>query len=110
MMTSNNKYTSIVQQTLADPDKFFACNYGHWPVCIYDFTFKSVLPEYFVYRQRPGYKIDIIENYFSPSYKELDFAFDDCPAEEVKETQGPNQIEEEDVAATLLVERNLHMC
>lgn len=113
MMTSNSKYASIVAQSLADPGKFFSCSYGNWPVCIFDFTFKSVLPEYFVYRLRPGTQVILVEDYFSITKHEVDFAFDDCPSgkEEVKEIQGPpNQIEEEDVAGGLLVERNLHMC
>ena len=64
MMTSKNKFSSIVTQTLENPERFFCCDYAHWPVCIFDFTFKSILPEYFVYRTRPGVGYTVIDDYF----------------------------------------------
>lgn len=65
MLSSNNRLTSIVTQSLQDPEKFFACDSQNWPVCVYDFTFKSILPEYFVFRRRQSNLLSIThEDYF----------------------------------------------
>ncbi len=39
--------------TANDPQK--------WPMCIFDYTYKHTVPQFFVYRQE---SINIIENYF----------------------------------------------
>lgn len=49
MMTSQNKLTSIVNQSTQDPQAFFHCDPERWPICLFDFTYKNVLPQYFLY-------------------------------------------------------------
>lgn len=61
MMTANDKYTSIVTQSLQDSAEFFKCDPQKWPMCIFDYTYKHTVPQFFVYRQE---SINIIENYF----------------------------------------------
>lgn len=64
MMNSKNKLVSIITQSLADPSAFFHCENSHWPVCLFDFTFKSILPEYLAYRAKPR-TYQVIEDYFA---------------------------------------------
>jgi len=44
MMTANDKYTSIVTQSLQDSAEFFKCNPQKWPMCIFDYTYKHTVP------------------------------------------------------------------
>ncbi len=61
MMTAGDKLTSIVTQSLQDSPAFFRCDPEKWPMCIFDFTYKHCVPQYFVYRQK---SIEVIDNYF----------------------------------------------
>ena len=50
--------------------KIFNCDHQNWPICLFDFTYKSKIPQYFCYKASK-YPINFIENYFdSPSLKE----------------------------------------
>jgi hypothetical protein len=68
MMIPTNKHASTVSQSLQDPQQFFRCDYDHWPVCIFDFSFKGVLPDYFAFRSKAPLKI--VCQYFYPQIPE----------------------------------------
>ena len=49
---------------MQDPFEFFKCDHKNWPVCIFDFTYKSILPQYFAFTVKKESYI-IIPDYFS---------------------------------------------
>jgi len=71
-------------------------------LCVYDFTYKCIIPEYFVFKTAES-NYEVVENYFYGMERgdaDLDMSF-----------AGGSQVEEERrIHAGLLVERNLHVC
>lgn len=66
----NNTEASIETQTMisADPMAFFHCK-PEWPVCLYDFTIKSMCPNYFVFAVQPPLHNFLMEDYYYGSPK-----------------------------------------
>lgn len=87
-----------MQQSLDSPEEFFKC-LPSWPLCVYDFTYKSIIPEYFVYKTST---ITVLEDYFSD---------EECtPGSGCKPRRFDNVVSEKEVHEGLLVERNVHFC
>jgi hypothetical protein len=49
--------------------KVFNCN-CEWPICLYDFTYKNKIPNYFCFKVEADINSLIIDNYFSEANRE----------------------------------------
>eukprot|EP00347_Sterkiella_histriomuscorum_P014415 403360950 len=63
LFSSDNKFKSTVSESLEVPEKFFHCDHINYPKCIFDFTYNSILPQYFSFKAKESsYKIN--DKYF----------------------------------------------
>jgi hypothetical protein len=65
---SQSKVLSMVKQSLEQPEQFFRCDHERWPLCIYNFSYKTVLPQYFVFKAKAE-TYSIIQDHFYSSFK-----------------------------------------
>jgi hypothetical protein len=61
-------------------------------VCLFDFTYKSVLPAYFIFRAKPE-SYQVREEHFYPreSLNQVDFAFDELNQPEEEKASPPDR-------------------
>jgi hypothetical protein len=95
MMSGSNKLTSVVNQSLNDPKNFFKCDHEKWPICLFDFTYKHVLPSYFCFWPKPGH-LTVFDDHF---YGKDNFMKDHPPLHHPKDLPG-----------SVMIERNFHVC
>ncbi len=88
LFSGTNRSSNAIENSLKDPTCFFKCNQA-WPLCVFDFTYKSIIPEYFIYKTcRESFIVR--ENYF---YEERKWADLDLP---IQSQENPSKIEEEE--------------
>eukprot|EP00347_Sterkiella_histriomuscorum_P008165 403346136 len=113
-----DRITSIVDQSIKNPNDFFKCDHETWPICAFDFTYRTILPQYFIFRPDPK-TINIIEDFYYPEEQRAQseyFNFDNDQSEKQSNNQNSNSIfpafgiQEESVYDQLLIERNYHIC
>lgn len=95
LFTGTNRTTNTVAESLHNPDLFFNCDPQKWPLCLFDFTYKNILHQFFVYRVNKN-TVQILDDYFYGSSMNYD-----CDTEDSTETT---------VFDKLLIERNQHLC
>ena len=91
---SNADYTGdakSIEQMQADIIARFDCN-PQWPICLFDFTYKNKVPQYFAFRTNEDLTKVQIEDYFGGSH------------------QPPKKEESKMSQQSLMIERNRHIC
>ena len=63
MFSGSKRNTNTVLESIKHTDKFFSCNHERWPLCIFDFTYKSILPQFYVYKANSN-TYHILDDYF----------------------------------------------
>jgi len=46
----------------------FNCDAEHWPICLYDFTYKNKIPQYLSFRTQTDLSLLLKENYFDGNF------------------------------------------